>query len=61
MTKREIIDAIQELNGPEEAEALGKYLEKYTKDELSTYLESLMELDLERTEKCKDETSSKIS
>ena len=60
MRKREIIDAILEFNGLAKAEILEKYLEKYTEDELTTYLESLMELDLERTEKCKDETSSKI-
>ena len=50
MTKTELIEAILELNGPAQAEALREYLKKYTKDELSDYLENLMELDLERKE-----------
>jgi hypothetical protein len=47
MTKTEIIDAIQELN----KSATTGFLEVFTTEELSTYLEHLMELDLERTGK----------
>lgn len=57
MRKREIIDAICEIN----KSAKPEFLAHFSEQELSDYLEHLMELDLERTEKCKDETSSKIS
>ena len=57
MRKAELIAAIQELN----KSAKPEFLEVFTEQELSDYLENLMELDLERKPKCKDENSSKIS
>jgi hypothetical protein len=44
MTKAELIEAIQELN----KSAKPEFLANFTTEELSTYLEHLMELDLER-------------
>lgn len=44
MTKREIIDAIREIN----KSAKPEFLKKFSEKELSDYLEHLMELDLEK-------------
>jgi len=46
MTKRELIDCICEIN----KSAKPEFLANFTEEELTTYLEHLMELDLKKLE-----------
>ena len=48
MTKRELIDCICEIN----KSAKPEFLANFTEEELTTYLEHLMELDLKKLEVC---------
>ena len=48
MSKYEIIDCIMELN----KSAKSEFLDQFTMDELDTYLEHLMEVDLEEVAIC---------
>ena len=48
MSKRELIDCICEINKSAKAE----FLAKFTEEELKSYLEHLMELDLEEILVC---------
>ena len=48
MSKRELIDCICEINKSAKAE----FLANFTEEELKTYLEHLMELDLEELAVC---------